>query len=107
MFQDMAVGYAWSVLGDYFLAQDAAQEAFIQAYVNLPRLKEPGAFAGWLRRIVFSCCTRIIRRRNNSCTLYQAIGKQKRVAALLYARCENYWSNEACPYSPSCSNRYF
>lgn len=62
IYQDMAVGYAWSVLGDFHLAQDAAQEAFIQAYLNLPRLRDPGAFAGWLRKIVFSCCTRIIRR---------------------------------------------
>ena len=30
-FQDMAVGYAYSVLGDFHLAQDAAQEAFIDA----------------------------------------------------------------------------
>jgi len=28
-FQDMAVGYAYSILGDFHLAEDAAQEAFI------------------------------------------------------------------------------
>ena len=31
-FQDMAVGYAYSVLGDFHLAEDAVQEAFIEAY---------------------------------------------------------------------------
>jgi hypothetical protein len=30
-FQDMAVGYACAVLGDFHLAEDAAQEAFIEA----------------------------------------------------------------------------
>jgi len=28
-FQDMAYGYAYSVLGDFHLAEDAAQDAFI------------------------------------------------------------------------------
>ena len=30
-FQDMAVGYAFSILGDFHLAEDAAQEAFLSA----------------------------------------------------------------------------
>ena len=30
-FQDMAFGYAYSVLGDFHLAEDAAQEAFVTA----------------------------------------------------------------------------
>ena len=52
-FQDMAVGYAYSVLGDLGLAEDAAQEAFIEAYENLAKLRKPEAFAGWFRKIVF------------------------------------------------------
>ena len=31
-FQDMAAGYAYSILGDFHLAEDAAQEAFLIAY---------------------------------------------------------------------------
>ena len=30
-FQDMAVGYGYSLLGDLHLAEDAAQEAFVSA----------------------------------------------------------------------------
>ena len=30
-FQDMAVGYSYSILGDFHLAEDAAQEAFLEA----------------------------------------------------------------------------
>ncbi len=30
LFQDMAYGYAYSILGDFHRAQDAAQEAFIE-----------------------------------------------------------------------------
>ncbi len=62
-FQDMAVGYGYSLLHDFQLAEDAAQEAFFEAYRTLPRLREPAAFAGWFRRIVFKQCDRITRRR--------------------------------------------
>ncbi len=60
--RDMACGYAYSILGDFHLAQDAAQEAFIAAFEKLPQLQQPEAFAGWLRRIVWSCCGRMTRR---------------------------------------------
>jgi RNA polymerase sigma factor (sigma-70 family) len=62
-FQDMAVGYGYSVLHDFQLAEDAAQEAFFEAYRTLSKLREPAAFAGWFRRIVFKQCDRITRRR--------------------------------------------
>ncbi len=62
-FQDMAYGYAYSILGDFHLAQDAAQEAFVRAYRDLAKLREPAAFPGWFRRIVFKYCDRIRRRR--------------------------------------------
>ena len=62
-FQDMAVGYAYALLGDFHLAEDAAQEAFIQAFHDLPTLHEPRAFAAWFRRIVFKHCDRLTRRK--------------------------------------------
>ena len=62
-FQDMAVGYGYSLLHDFQLAEDAAQEAFFDAYRSLPTLREPAAFAGWFRRIVFKHCDRITRQR--------------------------------------------
>ena len=65
-FQDMAYGYGYSILGDFHLAEDAAQEAFIQAYRDLPTLREPAAFPGWFRRIVFKHCDRLTRRRRVS-----------------------------------------
>ena len=62
-FQDMAYGYAYSVMGDFGLAEDAAQEAFVEAYQCLPSLREPAAFPSWLRRIMFKQCDRITRRK--------------------------------------------
>ena len=60
-FQDMALGYAYSILGRFDLAEDAAQEAFIQAWGDLPKLREPAAFPGWFKRIVFKHCDRLMR----------------------------------------------
>jgi RNA polymerase sigma factor (sigma-70 family) len=62
-FQDMAVGYAYAVLGDFHAAEDAAQEAFIEAYENLARVYSPAAFPSWLRRIVYKHCDRSTRGR--------------------------------------------
>ena len=62
-FQDMAVGFAYARLGDRQLAEDAAQEAFINAYLDLPSLRDPAAFPGWFRRIVLKQIDRIQRRR--------------------------------------------
>ncbi|HZT42813.1 MAG TPA: ATPase, T2SS/T4P/T4SS family [Chthonomonadaceae bacterium] len=59
--QDMAVSYALSLLGDFHLAQDAAQDAFVEAYRDLTALRAPEAFVGWFRRIVFKHCDRRTR----------------------------------------------
>lgn len=62
-FQDMAYGYGYAILGDFHLAEDAAQEAFIEAYRDLSKLKDTSAFPGWFRRIVFKHCDRSARRK--------------------------------------------
>ena len=64
-FQDLAVGYAYSILRNFPLAEEAAQEAFIEAYLNLHRLHKPAAFPGWLKRIVFKQCDRITRKKSH------------------------------------------
>jgi RNA polymerase sigma factor (sigma-70 family) len=68
-FQDMAVGYGYALLGDFQLAEDAAQEAFIAAYFELPSLREPQAFPGWFRRIVLKQIDRIRRKRRGGVSL--------------------------------------
>ena len=62
-FQDMAFAYAYALLGDFHLAEDVTQEAFVAAYCGLSGLKDPAAFAGWLRRIVRFQCNRVLRVR--------------------------------------------
>jgi len=60
-FQDMAFGCAYALLGDFYLAEDAAQEAFITAWQRLHQLQQPDAFPGWFRRIVLTQCNRLTR----------------------------------------------
>ena len=62
-FQDMAVGYAYSILGDFQLAEDAAQEAFIAAYRDVRTLRIPEAFPSWFKKIIFKHCDRFKRRK--------------------------------------------
>lgn len=61
MFQDMAYACGYAVLGDFCLAEDAAQEAFISAWQKLSQLRQPEAFPGWFRRIVLTECNRLTR----------------------------------------------
>lgn len=65
-FQDMVVGYAFSLLGDFHLAEDAAQEAFLAVFQDLASLRQPGAFVPWLRTVVGKHCDRISRRRRSA-----------------------------------------
>ena len=66
LFQDMAYACAYSVLGDFHLAEDAAQEAFITAWQKLEQLRQPEAFPGWFRRIVLTECNRLTRGKRPS-----------------------------------------
>jgi RNA polymerase sigma factor (sigma-70 family) len=74
-FQDMVVGYAYSVIGDFHLAEDAAQEAFAAAWIELPRLREPEAFAGWIRRLVFTRSTRFTRKMRSDQVTLESVGE--------------------------------
>ena len=69
-FQDMAYACAYAVLGDFHMAEDASQLAFIAAWRKIHQLREPEAFPGWFRKIVLTECSRMTR------------GKRPRTASL-------------------------
>lgn len=72
-FQNPAVAYARTLLPDSSAAEDAAQEAFVQAWRDLPRLTEAAAFGGWLRRLVFKFCDRVRRSARPTLPLTEAL----------------------------------
>ena len=51
------------ILRDRELAVDAVQEAFIRAWRNLPGLRDPERFDGWLHRLLVRSCIDALRRR--------------------------------------------
>lgn len=74
-FQDMAVGYSQVLLKDFHLAEDAAQDAFLQAFTHLGQLEKPEAFPGWFRQIVFSCCMHYHKRQKASFIPISSVGE--------------------------------
>jgi len=50
-------------LSNHHDAEEVAQEAFLKAYQNLPSLKEPNRFAGWLYVITANECCRRLKKR--------------------------------------------
>ena len=54
---------ARAIVGDTRDAEDATQEAFLSAWRNLPRLREPAKFDAWFGRIVVNEARMTLRRR--------------------------------------------
>jgi RNA polymerase sigma factor (sigma-70 family) len=50
------------ILRDEYAAQDAVQEAFIEAWRSLPGLREPDRFEAWLRRLLVRACFKGVRK---------------------------------------------
>src|SRR5581483_109877 len=53
---------AYSIVKDHDLAEDAVQNAIIQAWQHLPSLREAGALRSWLMRIVVNQSINFKRR---------------------------------------------
>lgn len=74
-FQGMAYATAYRYVRDHHLAQDLVQEAIIEACLHLSQLKDPSAFPGWFRQIVFRQCTRVLRQANMQYTTLEAVSE--------------------------------
>lgn len=60
-FQEKALKKAYAQLGDFCLAEDAVQEAFITAYLNLTSLRKLEFFPGWFQSILSSSIGKTIK----------------------------------------------
>ncbi len=54
---------AFGVLREHELAQDATQQAFIDIWRNIRRLRDPAKFEAWSYRLLVRACYREARRR--------------------------------------------
>ena len=51
---------------DAALADDLAQETFLQAWIHIRSLREPHAFSAWLRKLAINSWRQILRRQGAS-----------------------------------------
>jgi RNA polymerase sigma-70 factor (ECF subfamily) len=59
---DMSFAIAYRILRDTERAQDAVQQAFLLAWRELPRLRDPERFGPWLHRLLVNACYEELRR---------------------------------------------
>ena len=62
-YKDRVFGVLLRLVGDRDLAEDAAQEAFVKAYLALPRFRGESAFGTWLVQIAIHAARDRVRRQ--------------------------------------------
>ncbi len=67
--QVITYNIAYRILGDQEDAKDAAQEALIKVFKNLPGFKAESQFSTWLYRIVVNTCTDYMRKHRKITTV--------------------------------------
>lgn len=75
-FEGMAFGSALRRLRDADEARDAAQEAFLAAWLKLDQLRTPSAFGGWMKRLIMTECSRRHRSRPEQPSLPDPPGRE-------------------------------
>ena len=61
-YQKAVVASAVSVTKNHFMAEDAAQDAFVTAWMKLNTLQEPKKYASWVCRIAKNCALNMLGR---------------------------------------------
>ncbi len=61
-YQCAVINSALAVTKSGFMAEDAAQDAFVTAWIKLNTLREPSKFGGWVCRIARNCALNTVTR---------------------------------------------
>ncbi len=72
-YHQMARRVAAGVVADGGVARELAQEAMLQAYLSLDRLRDPERFQSWLYGIVLNVCRGYLRDRDTSFLSLEAL----------------------------------
>ena len=72
---DASFRLAAAILGDEDEARDATQEAFIAAWRQLPRLRDPAKATSWLQRVTINASISRLRRRTRDKAANESLGR--------------------------------
>ena len=61
-YQKTVVSSAMAITKSCFMAEDAAQDAFVTAWIKLNTLKEPEKYGAWVRKIAKNCALNMLNR---------------------------------------------
>ena len=56
---------AWRKVGDFHIAEEITQDTFLQVYKNLPQLKNPNQFGGWIYVIANRLCLKWLEKNKS------------------------------------------
>ena len=62
-YQKQVHALAWRILGDFHIAEEITQDAFLKAYMELKSLKEPQRFGSWMYVITRRLCMGWLRKK--------------------------------------------
>jgi len=68
---------AYRKVGDFHIAEEITQDAFLKAYQKLGTLKQPKSFSGWLYVIATRCCIAFKRKKRLSFQSIDSVSKNK------------------------------
>lgn len=74
---DRLLMVAFRILRDVDLAEDAVQQTIVSAWHELPRLRDPDRFAGWLYRMLVNNCYTEARRTRRWDTSVRVLNAQR------------------------------
>ena len=61
---------AWRKVGDFHIAEEIAQDTFLQVYKNLAQLKNPNQFSGWMYVIASRLCLKWLQKNKNTSVMH-------------------------------------
>ena len=81
---DRCYAIAYRILRDVERAQDAVQQAFLLAWRELPRLRDPERFEVWLHRLVVNACYEEYRRYRRWSANVRTLSPEHRAVVVLH-----------------------
>jgi len=76
-FERMVLSIAFGVIGDFDLAEDAAQEAFVRCFDHIAQISEPQKLRSWIASITRNCAIDVARRQSTPAESLDAMEEKK------------------------------